>query len=176
MVPTIVVAGVLIGMFTILPTAMADHKDDDDDDDAIDWKTCKKSFYKAFRDFKKHGTIRPEIRTLVNQCLSDGFESPWKLPKEELDVTPAPVLNGLSVEFVTTETEIPNSAEIIESKIFPCPNGKIIIDEPHIQLDVNAQLSVEIMTDRTTLMMISFNTDIPGTLVLVTPCLGVIGN
>ena len=98
MVPTIVVAGVLIGMFTILPTAMADYNDDDDDDDALDWKTCKKSFHKAFRDFRKHGSITPEIRALVNQCLSDGFESPWKLPKEELDVTPPPVLNGLSVE------------------------------------------------------------------------------
>ncbi len=45
MVPTIVIAGVIIGMITIIPSAMADHKKDDDK--GKDWKTCKKWFYKA---------------------------------------------------------------------------------------------------------------------------------
>jgi len=174
MVPTIVVAGVLIGMITIVPSAMADLKKDDDDKN--DWKSCKKWFYQAFRDFRKHGYITPESRTLVNQCLSDGFESPWKLPKEELDEKPLAVLSGLSVEFVTMEADIPIGSQIFDKILTPCPSGKIIIDEPHLEIDVNAQVSVEVMTDRTTLILSSFNMGIPGTAVLVTPCLGIIGN
>ena len=173
MVPTIVVAGVIMGMITIVPVAMADREDDDDDKD---WKSCKKWFFEAFRDFRKHSFISPEIRSLVNQCLNGGYESPWELPKDELEDVPPPALSGLTVEFVTSETEIPNGAEIIESKVFPCPPGKIIIDTPTSDLDVNAQLSLDIMSDRATLMVRSFNTGNAGTLVLVTPCLGVIGN
>ena len=176
MVPTVVVVGIIISMLAIVPIAVADREDDDDDDDALDWKTCKKSFHKAFRDFREHGTIRPEIRALVNQCLSDGFESTWKLPKEELDEKPLAVLSGLSVEFVTIEADIPNGSQIFDKILTPCPSGKIIIDEPHLEIDVNAQVSVEVMTDRTTLILSSFNMGIPGTAVLVTPCLGVIGN
>ncbi len=112
MVPTIVVAGVIIGMITIIPSAMADHKKDDDK--GQDWKTCKKSFEKAFKEFRKHGFITPERRTLVNQCLSDGFESPWNLPKDELDENPTSVLSGLSVEFVIMEADIPNDSQIID--------------------------------------------------------------
>lgn len=174
MVPMIVVAGVIIGMITIVPSAMADHKDGSDD--GKDWKICKKSFEKAFKDFRKHGFITPERRTLVNQCLSEGFQSPWNLPKDELDDNRSPALSGLSVEFVTIESDIPNGSGIFDKKLHPCPSGKIIIDEPLLEIDVNAQVSVEIMTDRTTLMISSFNMDIPGTAVIVTPCLGVIGN
>ena len=173
MVPTIVVVGVLIGMITIFPSALADHKDDDDDE-TNDWKTCKKAFYQAFRDFRKHGFVSPEIRTLVNQCLSDGFESPWNLPEDELNDSPPPALSGLTVEFVTLEEDVPNGSSIIEKKLSPCPMGKIIIDDPHMELNANAQVSVEIMSDRITMMMSSFNLDAPGTVVLVTPCLGVI--
>ncbi len=173
MVPTIVVAGVIIGMITIVPAAMADREDNDDDKD---WKSCKKWFFEAFRDFRKHSFISPVIRSLVNQCLSEGFQSPWNLPKDELDDNRTPPLSGLSVEFVTIESDIPNGSGIFDKKLHPCPSGKIIIDEPLLEIDVNAQVSVEIMTDRTTLMMSSFNMDIPGTAVLVTPCLGVIGN
>ncbi len=173
MVPTIVVAGVIIGMITIVPVAMADREDNDDDKD---WKSCKKWFFEAFRDFRKHSFISPVIRSLVNQCLNAGFESPWELPKDELEDVSPPALSGLSVEFVIMEADIPNDSQIIDKKLHPCPSGKIIIDEPLLEINVNAQVSVEIMTDRTTLMMSSFNMDIPGTAVLVTPCLGVIGN
>jgi len=173
MVPMIVVAGVIIGMITIVPAAMADREDDDDNKE---WKSCKKWFFEAFRDFRKHGYITPESRTLVNQCLSDGHQSPWKLPKGELEDVPPPALSGLTVEFVISEAEIPYGAEIIESKVFPCPSGTIIIDTPTTEQDVNAQLSLDIMTDRATLMVRSFNTGNAGTLVLVTPCLGIIEN
>ena len=182
MVPMIVVAGVIIGMITIVPSAMADRKDGSDD--GKDWKICKKSFEKAFKDFKKHGFITPERRTLVNQCLSEGFESPWNLPKDELDDNRSPALSGLSVEFVESKIEIPVSPgsplnaveEIIE--VYPCPAGEIVIGELLV-LSVGSKTTMkfELQGDKTTLILKTTNKDTtPDTLVLLTPCLGLIGN
>jgi len=182
MVPTIVVAGVIIGMIAIVPSAMADHKKDDDK--GKDWKTCKKWFYQAFKDFKKHGFITLERRTIVNQCLNDGFESPWNLPKEALDEKPPSVLSGLSVEFVESKIEIPVSPgsplnaveEIIE--VYPCPAGEIVIgDLQVVSVGSKTTMKFELLGDKTTLMLITTNKDTtPDTLVLLTPCLGLIGN
>ena len=174
MVPTIVAAAILIGSFTVFPSAIAVHSNNTEDD-----LTCDKWYFLAYKEYQQKGWIPKGIEDKVIECNEDGFKSPWDLPinsdEEESNEPPVVVLSGLKVEFRVLETEIPVSSQIIETKLNPCPSGEIIIDEPSMQiLDENAQLSVDVETDRTTLTMISSNPFGEGSLLLSTPCLGML--
>jgi hypothetical protein len=172
MVPTIVIAAALIGTIAIIPTAMAHHSKNAESQDR-----CNKWFLKSYKEFKNEEFLPPGIKSLVNDCLAHGYESPWPQPNDELNDVPPPVLSGLKVNFETSDIKIPLSSIIVESKTYPCQTGKIIIDDPDMEMDINAQVSLEIMNDRTTLMVRSFNMDTQaGNLVLITPCLGVMEN
>jgi len=180
LVPTVVVAGIIISMLTIVPTALADRDDDDDDDDE---KSCKYWFKKAIKEYRKKGYVPTEIKQKALQCLAEGIKSPWKLP--EMDETPQRLpLTGLQIEFVESKIEIPVSTggpfkpieEIME--IHPCPAGEIVMGKFQIEsVGSRTTLQFELQDDKTTLMLRTTNTDTsPDTLVLIAPCLGLIGN
>ncbi len=180
LVPTVVVAGIIISMLAIVPTALADRDDDDDDDDE---KSCKYWFKKAIKEYRKKGFVPVEIKQKALQCLAEGIKSPWKLP--DMDENPqTPALTGLHVEFMETTMEIPvgsgtpfdPSEEI--SEVHPCPSGEIVIgDLQVVSVGSKTTLTFELQDDKTTLMLKTKNRDIsPDTLVLLAPCLGLIGN
>ena len=182
MVPTIVIAGVLIGMIAIVPSAVADQKKHDDDDDD-DEEKCTKWFYLAFKEFSKKGWIPQGIEKKVLDCYDDGHESPWDLPnlnphEDEQDDPLPPVLSGLIVELVVSDMKIPVSNIHVENAHNPCPSGKIIIDSPEwTVLDVAAEVFVNMENDRTTLMVTTKNlNNIEGMLLFTTPCLGLVEN
>jgi len=180
LVPTVVVAGIIISMLAIVPSAVADREDDDDDDDE---KSCKYWFKKAIKEYRKKGYVPTEIKQKALECLAEGIKSPWKLP--EMDENPqTPALTGLHVEFMETTMKVPvgsgtpfdPSEEITE--VHPCPSGEIVIGDLQV-LSVGSKttLTFELQEDKTTLMLKTKNRDTaPDTLVLLTPCLGLIGN
>ena len=180
LVPTVVVVGIIISMLAIVPIAVADREDDDDDDDE---ESCRYWFFKAFKGFQITGYVPVEIKHKVRECLAEGIKSPWKLP--DMDENPqSPALTGLRVEFMETTMEIPvgsgtpfNPSEEI-TEVHPCPSGEIVIGDLQI-LSVGSKTSftLELQGDKTTLMMKTKNRDTtPDTLVLLAPCLGLIGN
>jgi len=179
MVPTVVVAGIIISMLAIVPIAVADRDDDDDDDE----KSCRYWFFKAFKGFQTTGYVPVEIKQKVRECLTEGLKSPWKLP--EMDENPQrTALTGLYVEFMEITMEVPvgsgtplkPSEEITE--VHPCPSGEIVIgDLQVVSVGSKTSLTFELQEDKITVMMKTKNRDtVPDTLVLLTPCLGLIGN
>ena len=180
LVPTVVVVGIIISMLAIVPIAVADREDDDDDDDE---ESCRYWFFKAFKGFQTTGYVPVEIKHKVRECLAEGITSPWKLP--EMDENPqSPALTGLRVEFMETTMEVPvgsgtpfNPSEEI-TEVHPCPSGEIVIGDLQI-ISVGSKTSwkFDLQADKATLMMKTKNRDItPDTLVLLAPCLGLIGN
>ena len=179
LVPTVVVVGVIIGMIAIVPSALADKKNDEDDDT----ETCKKWFYHAYKEFKKHKWIPPGIAKKAIECQDDGHESPYDLPvlnpnPEEPENPQPPVLSGLKVEFVVSEMTIPKGPSTIftGNTHNPCSSGEIIIDSPDwTVLDVIAEVIVDMENDRTTLTVHTKNHDnIDGMVLFTTPCLGIV--
>ena len=180
LVPTVVVVGIMISMLAIVPIAVADREDDDDDDDE---ESCRYWFFKAFKGFQTTGYVPVEIKHKVRECLAEGIKSPWKLP--DVDENPqSPALTGLRVEFMETTMEIPvgsgtpfNPSEEI-TEVHPCPSGEIVIgDLQVVSVSSKTSLEFELQEDKTTLMLKTKNRDTtPDTLVLLAPCLGLIGN
>ncbi len=180
LVPTVVVVGIMISMLAIVPIAVADREDDDDDDDE---ESCRYWFFKAFKGFQTTGYVPVEIKHKVRECLAEGIKSPWKLP--DVDENPqSPALTGLRVEFMETTMEIPvgsgtpfNPSEEI-TEVHPCPSGEIVIgDLQVVSVSSKTSLEFELQEDKTTLIMKTKNKDTtPDTLVLLAPCLGLIGN
>ncbi len=174
MVHTVVVAAVIIGMIAIVPYAMADHQKNFDDDD--DDNKCQKRFHQAFEEFNKTGFIPAGIKHKVLDCLEEGFISPWELP--DMGINPQQsTLTGLTIEFVESKTVIPiiTGAQILETN--PCNPGQIVFGDMKIEnLDINvSSLQLFLQEDQTTLIVKFTNLDSKvGTLVLVTPCLGLI--
>ncbi len=180
LVPTVVVVGIMISMLAIVPIAVADREDDDDDDDE---ESCRYWFFKAFKGFQTTGYVPVEIKHKVRECLAEGIKSPWKLP--DMDENPqSPALTGLHVEFMETTMEVPvgsgtpfNPSEEI-TEVHPCPSGEIVIgDLQVVSVSSKTSLEFELQEDKTTLIMKTKNKDTtPDTLVLLAPCLGLIGN
>jgi len=168
MVHTVVLAALVIGIVAIVPSAMAHHTD------ATDEAQCKKWHHQAFVDYIDKGQVPPGIQKLLMECLLDGYDP------QDVDLPPPPppvVLDGLRVEFILKEVVIPSGPEIMETTFSPCPSGQIIIDRPaDIQYqNIQVQPSVIIEPDRTTMTMISQNTNGEGLLLITTPCLGLVG-
>jgi len=174
MVPTIVVAAAIVGMITIVPVAMADRDDDDDDDD--DEYTCKKWFFKAFKEYNKKGFVPAGIKDKVRECIADGHKSHWELP--DMDENPQPpILTGLEVEFVESKINVPISTQDHIQEIFPCPTGEVVIGDMEIlSVSTNTRFTLELQNDKTTLVVKTKNFGAnDDTLVLMAPCLGLVG-
>jgi hypothetical protein len=181
MVHTVVLAALVIGIVAIIPSAMAHHTD------ATDEAQCKKWHHQAYTDYVEKGQVPPGIQKLLMECLQDGYIPLAALPPpldtwyetldDEEENPPPVVLDGLRVEFILKEVVIPSGPEIMETTFSPCPSGQIIIDRPaDIQYqNIQVQPSVTIEPDRTTMTMISQNTNGEGLLLITTPCLGLVG-
>ena len=180
MVHTIVVFAIIIGIITVVPSAMAHHTGNSENE-----SQCGKWYYQAVSDYIDTDKVPPGIQKLLKECIDDGFNPPGQLPPpldEWFEKTHSekdgnqlpPVLSGLRVNFNTIEVNIPiDSTKEIETDLHPCPSGEIIIDDPGKQLlDNDAFVSLFIKTDRTTLTMRSTNVVGAGTVVISTPCLG----
>ncbi len=184
MVHMVVLAALVIGTIAIIPSAMAHHTD------ATDEAQCKKWHHQAFVDYIDKGQVPPGIQKLLMECLLDGYDpqdvdlppplDAWyeqNIAQDEEENSPPVVLDGLRVEFILKEVVIPSGPEIMETTFSPCPSGQIIIDRPaDIQYqNIQVQPSVIIEPDRTTMTMISQNTNGEGLLLITTPCLGLVG-
>jgi len=184
MVHTIVVFAIIIGIITVVPSAMAHHTENSENE-----SQCGKWYYQAVSGYIEKDKVPPGVQMLLKECLEQGFNPPGDLPppldswyesQDDDDNTLPPVLSGLIVELNTIEVDIPvHPSMAIDTDIHPCPSGEIIIDESDMQItadDPNANVNLFIETDRTTLLMTSANRFGTGTLVLTTPCLGIVGS
>lgn len=184
MVHTVVLAALVIGIVAIVPSAMAHHTDDPDE------PQCKKWHIKAITDYVDKGHVPPGIEKLLMECMQDGYKPQGDLPPpldiwyetldddDEEENPPPVVLDGLRVEFIQKEVVIPSGPNILKTTFNPCPSGQIIIDRPaDIEYqNIQVQPSVVIEPDRITMTMRSMNTNGEGSLLITTPCLGIVGS